>query len=220
MKNQQRNSDKSSGWKRWAIVVLCLTLIVMRYFHPNIQLDSTTVWLVAIAGIAALLPELSSFAPYIKRLKIGDTEVELKEEIAKLGSEVEKAQVAESRKPAKTTSQKQGKKKPSANTQAIIEKALANPRATLLVLSAAIEQELRSKLIQAGVEVERAVGLHTLSRLAVEHHILPRDSATALDEFYVVRNKVAHGEAFDVEDSVLYSLISIGANLLQLIRVS
>ncbi len=142
MKNQQSNSAKSSGWKRWAIVLLCLALIIARYFYPTIQLDSTTVWLVAIASIAALLPELSSLAPYIKRLKIGDTEIELKEEIAKLGSEVEKAQVSESRKPARTKSQKQRNKKSSANTQEIIEKALANPRGTLLVISAAIEQEL------------------------------------------------------------------------------
>jgi hypothetical protein len=220
MKNQQKNSTRSSSWKRWGIVTLCLGLIVARYYYPTFQLDSTTVWLVTIASIAALLPDLSSLVPYVKRLKIGDAEVELKEEIAKLGSEVEKAQISEAGKPPKTTAKKPRKKKTSANTQAIIQEALANPRGTLLVLSGAIEQELRNKLIEAGVPVERALGLRTLSRLAVENEILPRDSAAALDDFSVVRNKVAHGEAFDVEESALYSLISIGANLLQLIRAS
>ena len=89
-----------------------------------------------------LIARIELIGPQIKRLKIGDTEIELKEEIAKLGSEVEKAQVSESRKPARTKSQKQRNKKSSANTQEIIEKALANPRGTLLVISAAIEQEL------------------------------------------------------------------------------
>lgn len=218
MKNQQKNSMKSSGWKRWGIVILCLTLIVARYYYPAFQLDSTTVWLVVIASIAALLPEMSSLAPYVKRLKIGDTEVELKENIAKLGSEVEKAQISEADKPPKPTAKKPRKKKSSVNTQVKIQVALANPRGTLLVLSGEIEQELRNKLIDAGVPVERATGLRALSRLAIYNDILPRDAAAALDDFSAIRNKVAHGEAFDVEESVLYSLISIGTNLLQLIR--
>ncbi|HNM37405.1 MAG TPA: hypothetical protein PKI33_10085 [Anaerolineales bacterium] len=215
-KSQKDQSRPKSEWKRWIIVFFCLALIVVRYFYPAVQIDAPTVWLVVIAAIAFLLPELKSFTPYIKRVKIGDTEVELKDEIAKLGNEVEKAK--QSPPPGgKKTARKKVTKKPEHTFDATIEKALNDPRATLLILSAKIEEELKKRLVEAGVDIDRVYSLKNLSRLAVDNKLLSIESASALNDFSVVRNKVAHGEAFDVEDHVIYSLISIGVDILKLI---
>lgn len=218
--NRQNHSKSNSLWKRWVIALFCIALIVARYIYPDVQIDSTTVWLVAIAAIAFLLPEIKSFTPYIKRVRIGDTEVELKEEIAKLGTEVEKAQESKSPANQKRASTKKRTQKLSPKVETTIEKALSDPRATLLLLSSKIEGELKNRLIESGVNIQGIYSLRELSRLAVENQILTRESASALNDFAAVRNKVAHGEAFAVEDSTLYSLISIGVNLLQIISAS
>jgi hypothetical protein len=65
-KKHQSHSESNSTWKRWVIVLFCITLIVARYVYPSVQIDTTTVWLVAIVAIAFLLPEIKSFTPYIK----------------------------------------------------------------------------------------------------------------------------------------------------------
>jgi len=209
---RQSPSNSNSSWKRWVIVLFCVTLIVARYIFPNVQIDTTTVWLVAIAAIAFLLPEISSFTPYIKRVKIGDTEVELKQHKPKQPQKEQKPQ--HTKTPTKKNTSPNKKK---TKVESVIEKALSDPRATLLLLSSRIEAELRNRLTESGVNVERIYSLRELSRLAVEKKILSSESASALNDFATVRNKVAHGEAFDVEDYVIYSLISLGTKLLQII---
>jgi hypothetical protein len=216
----KEHSTPKSSWKRWVIVLFCVALIVAHFYYPTVQIDAPTVWLVAIATIAFLLPEIGSFTPYIKRVRIGDTEVELKDEIAKLGSEVEIAQQSKSPAKKNVATKKKASKKAAVNVESAIEMALNNPRATLLLLSARIEQELKNRLVASGASLDGVYSLRQLARLAVDKQILSSESASALNDFAVVRNRVAHGEAFDVEDSVIYSLISIGANLLQIIVAS
>jgi F0F1-type ATP synthase membrane subunit b/b' len=204
-------------WKRWIVVIFCVTLIATRYVYPNVQVDTTTVWLVIIAVLAFLLPDLKAFTPYIKRVKIGDTEIELKDEIGKLSNEVDKVKEAASKKlEAKSP---QALNKASKEAESILENLNKDPRATLLLLSSRIEKQLKLRLVEADINIERVFSLRELSRLATSLGILPEEFVQALDDFIAVRNRVAHGEAFDVNDNVIYSLISIGARLLEIVSV-
>ena len=204
-------------WKRWIVVIVCVALIATRYIYPNVQVDTTTVWLVIIAALAFLLPDLKAFTPYIKRVKIGDTEIELKDEIGKLSNEVDKAKEAASKKlEAKSP---QAINKASKEVESILENLNKDPRATLLLLSSRIEKQLKLRLVEAGMNIERVYSLRELSRLATSQGILPQEFVPALDDFIAVRNRVAHGEAFDVNDNVIYSLISLGAKLLEIVSV-
>lgn len=204
-------------WKRWIVVLFCLALIMARYIYLSVQVDTTTVWLVVIAALAFLLPELKEFTPYIKRVKIGDTEVELKDEIGKLSEEVDKAREAASKK--LKTQDPEALKKASLEAEAILENISQDPRATLLLLSSRIEKQLKNRLFETGTNIERVYSLRELSQLAMSQGILPEEFASALDDFIAVRNRVAHGDAFDVNDNAVYSLISIGARLLEVISI-
>jgi hypothetical protein len=217
-KKKQSKSESNSMRKRWVVVIFCVVLIVARYIYPTVQVDTTTVWLVIIASLSFLLPDLKAFTPYIKRVKIGDTEIELKDEIGKLSDEVDKAKEAASRK--LETKDAEGLNKASLEVEAILENINKDPRATLLLLSSRIEKQLKLRLTEAGVNIEGVYySLRELSRLATSQEILPQEFAPALDDFIAVRNRVAHGETFDVNDNVIYSLISIGARLLEIVSV-
>jgi len=218
-KKKPSKLTSDSQWKRWVIVIFCVALILARYIYPSIQIDTTTVWLVAIAAIAFLFPEIKSFTPYIKRVKIGDTEVELKDQIEKLNNEVDKAQEAASEKSTPEVKDLGALNQALFEVESILENIGQDPRATLLLLSSRIEKQLKVRLLETGINIDRVYSLRELSRLAVTKGILPKEFAAALDDFSNVRNRVAHGEAFDVDDNVIYSLISIGIKLLQMVSV-
>src|SRR6266566_8320408 len=76
--------------KRWLIIIICLGLLIARLLWPHIQFDAVTLWLVVIAAFFLIIPEPRVFFPYIKRVKLWDAEIELKEEVKELGREVDK----------------------------------------------------------------------------------------------------------------------------------
>ena len=202
-------------WKRWIIVVACLALVTSRLRWPDAKVDTSTVWLLAIAALAFVMPELKALAPYIKRIKIGDTEIELVEQISRLGREVEKAQESVAKSPtaewpASTTSE----------INEILLETSKDPRAALLLVAAKLEQQVRARIEEAGLaESKRFMSLSQIVNVGVSAGIFPQELMPAFRDFWTVRNRVAHGEAFEVESSNLFSLISLGTELLKMVSV-
>jgi hypothetical protein len=204
-------------WKRWIVVFVCLILITIRYIYPTFQIDTTTVGLVVVGAVAFLLPDLKSLVPYIRRIKIGEAELELRDEIEKLSNEVEKAQQATAEKKIDKVNL-QAIKQASLETEAILENQ-RDPRSSLLLLSSKIERQLKNRLAEARVQTEKVYSLRQLAREAVAHEIFSKDLLSAIDDFASIRNRVAHGEAFDVDDNVIYSLISLGIQILNMVSI-
>lgn len=197
--------------KRWILVAACLALVVVRIIFPNAQADTNSIWLVGIAALLLVLPDLKSVAPYIKKIKVGDTELELKESIGNLEKEVEKAQGAAAQ---------EKKASVSSNVPSEIEKVLEessrDPKAALLLLSAKIEQQLRNRLEEADISTDRIFSTSQYVEVGVKEGIFPQDFLPAFRDFLRVRNSVAHGAAFDVDDSYILSLVSLGTELLRI----
>jgi hypothetical protein len=216
----QKSKQRSAGaWKRWTMIAVCFILIAIRWIWPTAQVDSTTIWLVAIAALLFVLPDLRAFAPYIKRIKIGDAELELKEQIGKLDSEVQKARDAASSREEAEPDVKAADTI-SSEIDRVIEESSRDPRAALLLLSSKIEQRLRNRLEEAGLRVNRNHSGVRLVEFGVHEGIFPQEFLSAFRDFWTVRNKVAHGAAFDVDDSYILSLISLGTELLQALTSS
>jgi len=200
--------------RRWLLVVACLALIVVRVIFPNAQADTNSIWLMGIAALIFILPDLKSVAPYInyiKKIKVGDTELELKESIGNLGKEVEKAQDAAALEKKTAVSGNV-----SFEIEKVLEESGKDPKAALLLLSAKIEQQLRNRLEEAGISTERVFSASRYVEMGVKADIFPQDFLPAFRDFWSVRNRVAHGAAFDVDDSYILSLVSLGTELLRI----
>lgn len=195
--------------KRWLIIVFCLILITLKVIFPSVQVDTNSIWLVGIVALLFILPDLKSLTPYIKRIKIGDTELELKETIGNLEKEVEKAQDAVTDGSDGTTS-----REVSSEIEQVLQESSKDPRAALLLLSSKIEEQLRRRLEEANITptypVTRAV------ELGVKNEVFPQEFLPAFRDFWAVRNQVAHGAAFNVDDAYILSLISLGTQLLRM----
>ncbi|HXQ35184.1 MAG TPA: hypothetical protein VN843_14305, partial [Anaerolineales bacterium] len=201
--------------KRWVIIAICLLLVILKTAYPNIQVDINTVWLIGIAALLFMLPDLKSLTPYIKRIRIGDTELELKESIENLGKEVERAQdVAAEETETVTTGDV------SSEIEKVLEGSSKDPRAALLLLSSKIEEQLRNRLEEADIPTGKSYSITRYVELGVSEGIFPQSFLPAFRDFWSVRNKVAHGAAFDVEDSYILSLISLGTQLLKIASTS
>lgn len=185
------------------IALVCLGFAVLRVFFPEATVDSVSVWLLGIAAAMFVLPELQTVLPYIKRLRVGDTEIEL---VEKLQREVAKAteSVANRELPA------------NGATDELLREAGRSPEAALLLLSSKLEQQVRQRLMEAGMpEAQTMLPLPKLLERGVERGLFSQSVLSAIRDFWQARNAIAHGRAFDVQNSTLYSLISLGTELLQ-----
>ena len=193
------------GWKRWVIFTVSLGLAIARLVWPDVKVDGTTVWLVALAAAVFLLPEIADVIPYVKKVKMGPAEVELRDDIAKLNREVERVQA-----------ERPGVNPLPSEAEEVIREAAQDPRAALLLLSTKIEQAIRERARESGLlEGGRPLPLVRLLEAGIERQVFPKSILPAFRDFWAVRNKVAHGMQFDVSEQSVLSLISLGSELLR-----
>jgi hypothetical protein len=184
--------------KRWILVSVCLALVVARIIFPNAQIDIHSIWLIGIAALLFILPDLKSVAPYIKKIRVGDTELELKESIENLEKEVERAQDAVAKEKEASVSGSV-----SSEIEKVLEESGKDPKAALLLLSAKIEQQLRDRLEESGISTNRVFPASRYVEIGVREGIFPKDFFPAFRDFWSVRNRVAHGAAFDIDDAYI-----------------
>jgi len=202
-------------WKRWLIIIVCIALVVGRIIWPNIQVDAITIWLIGIATVLFVLPELRVITPYIKRIKIFDAELELQEKIEKLSAEVQKVQVEVSDAPTLESSSEL-----SSDVQAILQETSKDPRAALLFLSTKIEYAVQDQLRQHQIiKDSRYIPLRRAVEMGVNEGIFPQSILPAFNDFSRIRNEIAHNAAFEVSNSSLLSMISLGTELLKAVSV-
>lgn len=204
--------------KRSVIITVCLALVLLKLTFPKTEIDIYIIWLIGIAALLFVLPDLKSLAPYIKRVRIGDTELELQESIGSLEKEVEKAQNAAERESEDVASSRESV---SSNIEKVLEESGRDPRAAFLLLSSKIEEQLRLRIEESGkITNKRTYPAIRYVEMGVNLGIFPQEFLPAFRDFWSVRNSVAHGKAFNVEDAYILSLISLGTDLLKIASTS
>lgn len=193
---------------------------VAHIFSPShVQIDWPTITLVIIAlTLVFFWSEIAAILPNIKRLKLGEAEIEMRDETAKLHEEVERverAAVPKQRVPARA----QEAAPPGGRSETdILELAARDKETALIQLAIEIEKEL-ARLSRETDEPDRSRTIReTLDRL-VNDDILTRDLANTILTFRDVRNKVVHpiGQ-IPVSESILTSAIDSGVRILRVLR--
>lgn len=197
------------------LVLICLFFASIRLFKPSVIIDGNTVWLLVIITAIFIAPELKFILPLIKSIRIGDTEIYLAEQTAKIWQDIEKVkeevQLDESWEiPDRTTDE----------VKEVLKSAKDDPRAAFLLLATKIEEEVRNRLKDADLPQSRQfIALPRLVEFGVERQIFPSQLLHIFKEFWIVRNKVTHGQATEISDDTILSLIAVGADILRLISV-
>lgn len=215
----------SKNWKRLLAILICIVFLLDHQIWHKIQFDAITISLIILITVLLVLPNPQIIFPYIKRIKLWEAEIELKEEIKELGKEIEKAQEAAANKTSSATPQTSSSDETAPdrsgnqpnNVEDVLIAAGKDPRAALLLLASKIELEIKKRLQEADIPKDR---YKTVSRGVIygaERGVFSDEVVHAFRDFWNVRNRVAHAEAFDVDDKTILSLISLGTELLKVI---
>src|SRR5260370_18234418 len=203
-----------NNWKRSLIIVVCLVLVIVREVWPHLQFDATTLWLIGVAAAFLLIPDFRIMLPYIKRIKLWEAEIELKEKVEELGDQTEKVQNSVSQGSVNVAEDV------SATINEITKIALVSPKAAFMSLSTQIEQITNKRLKDNNVDTgQRYIPLPQAIAIGEKEGIFPKEIGLLVKNFWNVRNKVAHGVLSKDEDSILLSLIFTGIDILRLIVV-
>lgn len=137
----------------------------------------------------------------------------LKKDVEGLGREVAKAQASiEDEAGVEIASDV------SADVLEVLHEASNDPRVALMLLSAKIEDQVQKRLREADMGAEiRYLTAGAAIRKGVSAGIFPPEVLPAYNDFWELRNRIAHGLAFDVDTSTILALISLGTELLKLI---
>lgn len=212
MSAENYRGERSFRWLRWPVVIVCLTFALARLYWPQAKVDSITVWLILMAAIAFLIPE---WIPLIDTVEFGRLKVVLRKQVQNLGGELEQAVNSVGRQ-GRIVAEKDRLSDPLTTLR---EATRGDPKTTLLALFTALENEVRKRLEEANLPAGRRYApLVEQVRAGVEAGIFPKEILKPLQDFWNLRNSVVHQMAFDVDDATLFSIASLGIDLLKMIR--
>lgn len=203
------------SWQRLLIILLCLILVAVRMIWPDMKVDAVSLWLLGIAAFLLLMPKLGIFVPYIKRVKVGDSELELNEEIKNFGKAVEKVQSSEIENPLMSSLNTT-----SPDVMKVLEETPRSPTAALLLLATMLDAHIKQRFLESGLaQIRKNVPQSPLVALKemVDAGIYSPAVLSSYQYFRDIRNRVAHDLAFDVPNSILLSIISLGTELLKVL---
>jgi ribosome-associated translation inhibitor RaiA len=199
------------------IALSFFAIALIRILMPS-RIDIITTILMIIAIFLLLKIDLKdgmeTILKYIEKIKLGKFEIEFRNLIKRIDAELEKAKESigerEYKLPESTIN----------HIDEIVREASKDPRAAFLLLSSKIERKVRERFVEAGIEEkDRFIPLSRMIEIGIRLGVFPKELLPSFRDFWAVRNRVVHGEAFEVEDSVIFSLISLGIEILKLLSI-
>ncbi len=193
---------------RILISMLCLLLVILKMFYNELILDNTSIYLVIIAILIIIVPDLDNVINRVTKFKSGEIEVELginslSNQVEAVEKEVEKGNI------------KLNYSGIDIKTEERLKLISNDPNALILIIGVEIESKMRKFLdVQAGAVRAANWMLRELEKT----EILNKNQIEMISEFKRVKNMVAHGVVKDqITDEQLYEIANLGMRILQIL---
>lgn len=203
---------KRFGWNnffRYVIIVICFLLVGLRILIPKINFDLLSIYLLIIAAVLLLFPYINEWISNIRKLKIGNYEIEIGSAVNKLEKETSNFE----------ESIKDRKKYPELpeNFKKLLADASAEPRGALLIVAIEIESVVRELAKKNHINFGSTMKLaNELSeKKVINEEILP-----IFKDFWNIRNMVVHGLHERINENTIYELTYLGFRILNLLLLS
>jgi hypothetical protein len=222
---EKKPKNKWASVRRFGSAGILFIFAVAHSVNPTkFQLDWPTVTLLAIALAVCFMPELQTFMPHVKSLKVGSAEIEMRELTSVLNASVTKSEESGSPVEAGIVSEvakeEQYKRLVNTNVEAhIADLAAKDKQAALLRLSVELEKELFILHGALGLrnETKGVLSFRQLVSHLRRHGAINTETESSLLEFREARNQIAHAATL-YSASILTSAIDSGIRLLRVIR--
>jgi hypothetical protein len=194
---------------RKTLAVVVFVIALAHIIFPNrVQIDWPTIALIGICILLIFAPKLSWILPYVKRIKIGEAEVEMQESIQRLHHDVKKAESAVGI----------AGHEPGGSEERILDLASRDKESAIVRLAIEIEKELETLYRRADPGTDPPKTIRELVHELESKGVLSPAVGKAIIEFRDVRNRVIHPRAGQVHAYVLSSALDSGIRILRLLR--
>jgi hypothetical protein len=204
--------------KSWRTSIAGVVLVAWSASHSlwpqHVALDWPSVSLLAAGLLLLFADKLSAMLPHIKRVRIGEAEIELQQKLSGLTAEVRQLEVT-----------REGRAKVDrladvTTESAILDLAARGAAAALVRLGIEIEREMLLRCRELGVDLGRPTWPEMIHALT-DKKVLSGALGRALIEFRDVRNQVIHaGVRGPVQKEMLTRTIDSGLRLLRLLKAA
>jgi hypothetical protein len=210
-------------YKRSLAIFVLVAIVAAHGIAPSrIALDWPMVALIGIAALLFLVPQLESLVPLVKKLKIGEAEIELRDQANALAQTVEKSEesvpAVSTQRPQPEQVEERYERLLNTSVEAqILDVAVRDKQAALMRLAIEIEKEIIVLHGVIGLRNQYKSGtFRELVEQLAQHGTISNDIKTGLLEFWKVRNQIAHSQLSD--ESILTSTLDSGIRLLRIIK--
>jgi hypothetical protein len=182
-------------------------------FFPTILFDQISLWLLIVAVILILVPNVADLVDRVRKIKKGDLEVEFDKKLDELQQQTKEA---EDRVGARSNIDFVGIPE---DVKERIQNSLVEPRGALISLAVEIESRLKElaeqhKITNRGYFAPRK----TIQELTFRNLISPEIEPVFID-FWEIRNNAVHARGFVPEPSKLFELAELGLRVLRFLYV-
>ena len=212
---------KKSRINNYKSLVTGLLLVGFAIAHSiwpqRVSLDWPTVALVIVGVLLCFSRRAMALLPYLKRLKVGEAEIELQEKLSDLRANVEQIEEEVPHRRAHTSVDRIVD---TTVESTILDLATKDKEAAVVRLAIELEKEMVLLCRKLGIEPQGTTWRELVNSLAGNKIIEP-PLARALIEFRDVRNQVIHsGVRGPVQESMLTRTLDDGLQLLRLLKIS
>lgn len=194
---------------RYLVALSAALLISARVCWPDLTFDDISLTLFIIASLALLVPDIGGLINRVRKIKHGNTEIELDENISTIAKSAEELEKSNETLPNRKLSTSAYTPEVSAK----IENSANDPRAALLLLSIELEKSINNLARKLGL-AEKAPLIRTVWKLE-EKGVFSNQLALMFRDYWHVKNKIAHGVDHEISREHIYAMVNLGLVILK-----
>jgi len=205
------------------IIIICIGIVVVRIIYPDLNFDWISFSLILIAALLIFSSDLKEYTERVKKLKVGDLEIELEERIKELAIKTDETleEKSETIKKPPSISGPPWMKDSKEQLRDKISEMIDIPEAALVLIAIEIEKELRAIFEKADFgDMKIPMSPIRQINLLNEKGIIDVETKDIFQQFWQIRNKVVHGHSLQLSEKQRIEIIEIGLKVLKLLEIA
>jgi hypothetical protein len=188
-----------------------LGIVTARFIYPSLTYDADSRDLILIALACVLVPDIARLVARVRRLKVGDNEIELDEALDELTRKTEKA---EEELEESVDIERELAPPPD------VQRYVRDPRGGLIAIAVDIEERINQLIAQHQLQgLRRYVSPVRGAELLATRGYAVKELPVLMRDFWVVRNMVVHSKDVSLTEKDIYRLVDLGLRILELLSV-
>jgi len=195
------------------LALLCVSIVVLRMFYPELRFDSLSRDLLLISLAALLLPEFVKILGRLRKFKWGENELELDEAIDELNRRTKEAEERADLESESFTVDE--------DFHPDVQRYLSDPKGGLIAVAADIEARVNELVRETRLNgLRRYISPMRGIELLAKRGAVVADLPALMRDFWALRNQAVHDNRLSFSKNEIYRLVELGVRILELLSLT